>query len=171
MPESPLKARQRRPNLPCHSVFVCGSCCKFLPTMFWLNQVSVVLALSRAQPSPHGFPSWDFELGFPQSVLTLLNRCQTLAIVVHEVSDHHLCHIGVPLLHTGNAIGPTGPMGSLDTPCSQTQSQPSQVRGVPAALRALSESPAIPTNWQKTRPQRVVVGLRESLGQWRSHHA
>ena len=21
-------------------------------------------------------------------------------------TDHHLCHIGVPLLHTGNAIGP-----------------------------------------------------------------
>ena len=63
------------PNRPCHFVFVCGLCCRFLPTMFWL--------------------------GVPQNVLTLQNRCGTRAIVEHEVADHHFCHIGVPFLHTG----------------------------------------------------------------------
>ena len=88
-PECPLRARQRRPNRPCHFVFVCGSCCRFLPTMFWLNRVS------SSSLCPGRNPSWDFELGFPRSVLTLLNRCETLAIVVHEVAERHLCHIGV----------------------------------------------------------------------------
>ena len=158
-PQCPLRARQRRPNCPLHSVFVCGSRCRFLPTMFWLNRVFVVLTLSRAQPSPHGFPSWDFELGFPQSVLTLPNHCETRAIVVH---DHDLCHLLVPLLHTGNAIGPTGPMASLDTPCSQTQSLPSS-RGLQLLCEHfLSHLPP---------SQPIVVGLRESLGQWGSHHA
>ena len=127
-PECSLGARQSRPNRPCHSVFVCGSCCRFLPPVFWFNRVLVIVALPRTQPRPHSFPRWDFKLGFSQSVLTFPDCCETRATVVHEVADHHLCHVGVPLLHTGNAIGPTGPMGGFDTPCSQTQSQPSHTR-------------------------------------------
>ena len=46
---SARRARQRRPHCPCHSVFVCGSRCRFLPTVFGLNRVLVVLTLSRAQ--------------------------------------------------------------------------------------------------------------------------
>ena len=96
-------------------------------------------------------PSWDFQLGFfPQN-----SHPETRALKVHEIADHHLgC-----LLHFGNAIGPTGPMGA-----ARHSPSPPKFEETPA-LRA------IPTNWQKHVHNALSCGLRESFGQWGSHHA
>ena len=161
-PKCPLKARQRRPNRPCDSVFVCGSSCRFLPTMFWLKRVFVVLALSRAQPSPHGFPSWDLELGFPQSVsqtaVKLTSWCMKLLTITSATSGYLFFTLGMQSAQLAQ--------WAASTPAARHSPSPPKFEGTRAALRALSESPSIPTNWQK-RPQRVVVGLRGGRTGWK----
>ena len=83
-PECPLRARQRRQTVRA--------------------RVCLVLQVS-ANHVPTRFPKLGLRTGLPARCAHTPDRCETRAIAVHEVADHHLCHIGVSLLHTRNAIG------------------------------------------------------------------
>ena len=108
---------------PCHSVFVCGSCCRFLPPMFWFNLSSSSLCPGRNPThtaSQIGTSNWA-----SRKVCSLPDCCENRAIVVHEVADHLFFTLGI-----------------------QSAQLAQWAASTPPALR-LSESPAIPTNSQK----------------------
>ena len=70
--------------------------------------------------------------------------------LVHDVADHHLCQgRGASSFPLGMQSAQLAQWAASTLPAARHSPSPPKFGGTPAALRALSESPAIPTNWQK----------------------
>ena len=145
---------------------------KFLASVLGLNWVVVVFVLPWAQACDHCLPRWHTSNCASRNVFAHSRTASKLGASwwVRKLTIASATS-GCLRFTLGMQSAQLAQCAASTLPAAKHKPKPPKFMVTPAALLASSESPAMPTNWQKhchTAPSRASTKL---LRQSRSHHA